>query len=83
MTTNPATQVWEEGYVNLVGEGEGYLYLQILHAGVALRRFTALHCALAREFVLPLKSVGEVLLYIVVVHWHCEIGISSVHSGLT
>ena len=82
MTTNPATQVWEEGYVNLVGEGEGYLYLQILHAGVALRRFTALHCALAREFVLPLKSVGEVLVYIVAVHWHCEIGISSVHSGL-
>ena len=33
-----------------------------LHAGVALRRFTALHCALAREFVLPLKSVGEVQL---------------------
>ena len=32
----------------------------LLHAGVALRRFTALHCALAREFVLPLKSVGEV-----------------------
>lgn len=45
-------------------EGEGYLYLQILHAGAALRRFTALHCALSREFVLPLKSVGEVLVYI-------------------
>ena len=59
-----------------------------LHAGVALRRFTALHCALAREFVLPLKSVGEVRL-LIACHAHSRgplslqsIDINSVHSGL-
>ena len=32
----------------------------MIHAGVVLRRFSALHCALAREFVLPLKTTTEV-----------------------
>lgn len=38
-----------------------------MHTGTALRRFTALHCALASEFVLPLRSPTEVCSSVIVV----------------